>query len=439
MIEEYVILENYSIEHRISYKKILKMYEKWKKRLEIANIKYNVFDFILAINDSNFGKKVAWLSIDFVNYNYPNLCDEDKFMLHTSIKSYLDKRGSMYDPINVSKKLSITLEEAIDIVSERKKKTAGTLENFIARHGDKVGTEKYGEFKNKSKPSIENYKIRYGNDWENKWKIYLNTRDSSSKKYWTDKLGIDRGTEKYEKLKVEFSKSSNVFYYIEKYGEEYGKIAYKNICLKRGKTKSEMILLHGEDVVNIISMKKSVIFNELIKIYDYETAKSKYENYKINGILPVISKKQNKIISHSKNCVSKKSNQLFTELEIELGRKLKYGTKRNELKLFDQYKNKVYYYDCYDVESNTIIEFNGSIYHPPENISDQDKIKWTNPWGLTWEFLYDRDVQKNNFAIDSGYKLIVVWDYEVSGVNRLHRKILELKEILSENKKHKKS
>lgn len=101
----------------------------------------------------------------------------------------MKKRKSQYNVIDVSSKLGISLEEAEKIVEARKSATAGTLENFIKRHGEIIGRTKFEEFKSKSKSSIENFKKRYNDEWEEKWNNYLATRDSSSLEFCVRKYG----------------------------------------------------------------------------------------------------------------------------------------------------------------------------------------------------------------------------------------------------------
>ena len=95
----------------------------------------------------------------------------------------------LYDPVHVSKKNNITIEEAKKLINDRKKKKATSLEGFILRHGEKKGKELFKKFQETSKHTLEKYKEKYENA-EEKWNEYVSRKRVTSPRsieYWQSK------------------------------------------------------------------------------------------------------------------------------------------------------------------------------------------------------------------------------------------------------------
>jgi hypothetical protein len=416
--------------------KKIKKYLSWKKLLCEIGYPHTIDDYERCLK---FKKKspTNTMGIEFYKENYGSLDYETIWQKGKSL--VIEKRGSNYDVNNVAKKRGISLKEAQEIVDNLKSKTNGGKENYIRKYGKEQGELRYQNFVEKSKTSIDNYKKRYGENWEERWNHYMNTRDSSSLKYCKEKFGEHKGTAEFERLRKEFSKSSNINYYIEKYGVDVGKEKFKQIQLSKGKTIDEYKEMgYSEQEISLLVMKKSPIYNNLVKLYGDETAKTLYEEYKVTKINPLpvsYLEKKSKYLVFRGGCVSKISINFFQNLEKELGRSLKYGTKKEELKLFDPTIKKCYFYDCFDKQTNTIIEFNGSAYHANDMLNEEERIDWCNPWGHTWYDCKKRDDLKKQFAESLGYNFLTVWDYEVKGKNRLLKKVADIKDLLNAYKK----
>lgn len=194
----------------------------------------------------------------------------------------------------------------------------------------------------------------------------------------------------------------------------------------------------SEEELFVFRMKKSPIYVQLKRIYNEVEAELLYRQYKNTNTLPEKIKPIQNKIKNKPGCVSKASEKFFKELEFQLGRSIKYGSKKEELKLFDEDSVKLYFYDCFDETSNTIIEFNGITYHPNDDyIPEEEREYWTNPWGDCYEYCKNRDKNKISFAEKMGYKVIIVWDKEVSGKNRTNNVVKKLIKVLNENKENK--
>lgn len=413
---------------------IIKKYLKWKNRLDNIQFIYSVDDFLNCDNCISVNEKLLTNTycIEFYKQNYRTL---DYRKIHLDCKALIVKRrGSPYDIERVSIKNGISIEEALQVVNDLKNKTSGTKENFIKRHGAEKGELKYNEFINKSKSTKENFQKRYGEKWEERWNNYIDSRDSSSLEYWIKKLGNEEGSRKFDQLKYEFSKSTKLEYYKQKYGDKDGVAKFEEVNNSKANTKDDLKLAgYTDEQISDISMKKSIIYNNLKKIYGESKASEMYKQYKRTKVNPFPTKtmeKDTKFKKFSKGPVSKSANIFFSRLETELGRKLRYGKKSDELMLFDINNKKAFFYDCLDIETNTIIEYNGSAYHANDRLSIDEREEWCNPWGKTWKESWELDKTKYDLAIKNGYNLLVVWDYETSGKKRTALKIIELKEIL---------
>ena len=381
-----------------------------------------------------------------------------------SIKDkFVAKRGSGYDISNVAKKRGVSIKEAERIVAELKSKTSGTLENFIRRHGEEDGRRKFEEFKERSSQTREKFIERYGEkDGEEAWIKYKKSKGKTRQDY-LDEYGsvegdrkwhelIDRksyamsregmiakfGEEHYIKINKSRAYKNSLEGLIEKYGEDDGRDKWNKLCQSRD-SRSFLSLLeknggdHEKTTIqyNDNLMKSSPIYLELKRIHGEEVAKEKYllKDYKQQDLaLSTHVHKPYKKRS-KKGCVSSSANSFFSKLESAISRKLTYGQKRVEFKLFNEEYFELYYYDCYDDLTKTIIEYNGIAYHPKEG-----QVTFIHALsGKSYEECYEKDKRKINLAISNGYKVYVVWSDEVK---RKHEELSKIEFLVGEIKKH---
>lgn len=376
----------------------------------------------------------------------------------------MNKRHNPYNIEDVMKKHFLSYDDALERIEKLKSKTSGTLENFIKRHGKTEGVKKFQIFKDKSSHTEEKYRLKYGDDWEIKWDKYLKSKSSGRealiskhgeiegvKKFeeYNDKrkksgkkenLILKHGKEKYEDI-INSKKSGSLESLILKYGEEEGKIKYKEINIKKTKysTLDGLIEKYGEtEGVERYERRRitsSPIFQQLKNKYGTEKALVVYQTYKDKRLIAqdhnlekinINKKKVSRFSKMSDGCVSKESDSFFKELENFLRRPLIYGSKKIEHKLFDDVNMKQYYFDCYDSQSNTLIEFHGIAYHPK-----MGDFGWISPFGRTYEEVLNYDTLKKNFALNSGYNYLVVYSDDVKLKHYKITKIKEISEILN--------
>jgi hypothetical protein len=284
------------------------------------------------------------------------------------------------------------------------------------------GPVKYNNYISKKESrSDEYYKNKHGDGWEEIKRVDMeNWAYKLSLSGYIDKHGKELGTAMYEEMNSK--KIVTVDNYLQKYGEKVGIKQYEQTCKSKDTQSLEIFIRKYGEIEGPIRyqnklMRCSSVFQNFLKIYPEETAISVYKTWKLGSSLSdadVKILKENKIKTKwenfSRSSVSKSSTKFFTKLEIALGRDIKYGSKRNEHKLFDVENKRTYYYDAYVPSLNLIIEFNGSAFHYHESFEED----WISAFGLTKSDSIKSDTAKLNFARNAGYNVIVVWDFETS-------------------------
>lgn len=451
----------YASKSSISLRITLGKFYRWKTIPTSVGFNVTVDDYFACVTHPKFNAANSVYQKLFYEYRYSTLDFQTLSELH--IARLIKLRGSMYDVDNVATKLGIDIAAAEQLVKTRKQSTAGNIDTFIRKHGEELGRELFARKQRASKSTQENFKIRYGDQWEIRWANFLATRDSSSLEYCIDKLGEEQGRKKFAKLRTEFAKSSNIEYYVEKYGEQQGQLRYADVCDSKRVTIETFIAKHGEEVgrelyaemvknktntkedwiekhsptseeIFLQSAKRSSVYRAILKLSDtQEQAIAAYSRYLDTRISPVTISQRSKFVNNATGPVSNISKAIFSSLEQLLGRQLVYGRKRNEHRIFDPTLNKLFFYDCFDPATNTIIEFNGSAYHASPKLTEVQRYHWCTPWGISYADTAARDLQKIQAAESRGYRVVVVWDYECNGKKRTQSTILKLKDTLNEN------
>lgn len=429
-IKSYDTFSDNEIEKIVNLKltEIIKIY-KWKKCARDAGVEVDIDDYM---NHPDWNKINSTYDINFYKIRYSKY-DYNKIHSFSKLKM-VKKRGSMYDPENIAKRKNISIDDAIIISQNRKKATKITKENLINKYGEEIGSEKYKNFLDKSKSTIDNYKKRYGDAWRDKWNYFLSTRDSSSLEYFKIKYGED-GERLFEKKVLEFKKSSNIEYYKEKYGESEGIKIYNEINLKKAEGSLRSWSFEEFKKNN---KEKNISNEELKKIFNLKMKKrnSRTIEYFLQKGFSLDEAKELRLKSIETlyrgsgkgSSVSKESIRFFSALEGELNRKCRFGSKKDELSI--NVNDKIYFFDFFDKETNTIIEYNGSVFHAPDRLSESERNNWKSKYGLTWDEVSKKDFEKINAAKSAGYNIFIVWDYEVRSNTKLKEKINNIASIL---------
>ena len=324
------------------------------------------------------------------------------------------KRNSFYNPIYISKRDNLTIEEAIEKIETMKRNKSTSLYGFIHRHGEELGKIKFEEFQNSSKHTKEKFIEKYGEEKaEVKWIDYLKTKDSTSfewalkKANGDDSIAKDIHAERIKSLSIRFDDD----YFMKKYGENY-----------------------QEEKIKFFKSRDT-------SSYEWALNKSFGE-----------SKKADKI--YSERCIaksvmfgstSKESLLTFepildwlTELGFE-NDDIMIGKENNkELCIHDSEKKYRYYYDFCINSLKLIIEYNGETFHPNYEKYTLDYLVETfkHPYIKKFdvENLIYKDKQKIEFALKDGYEIHVIWSSDQNKIEKI-KNIIKNK-IIYENKKN---
>ena len=306
-------------------------------------------------------------------------------------KGEIGKHGykRFFCPNSMSKAAYNVPDEDYTILKHKsKEKHAVTLENLIRKWGEGLGKQKWEHYCKKqaetntfeykqekygwTKEQFDEYNASRAVTKENlikrwgeeegikKWNNYVDRQiQTKSKDYVIDKYGNDYWIELCKK------KTNNLENFISRWGEEEGTKKFeeyhKNLCNRVGAVKSMVSKQCFEDIIDILNWKHSKEFGnfdeENVLYYDKETPRF--------------------------------------------------------------YDGKAYYLDCFFLNYNIDIEFNGDIFHGnPRKFRDNERC---NPWypQATAKQLRDKDqirydILKQQFNIDT----LVIWEDEyVMGEN----------------------
>ena len=376
------------------------------------------------------------------------------------LSNYMSKRHNPYCVEDVMVKHILTREAATKKIAALKQRTAGSLESFIRRYGDILGRERFETFSKKSAHTKDTFIRKYGDDWEKEWKNYRESKSSGRDKL-IKKYGEEEGNRRFaetnkkrinslskeglilkfgEEGYIEITKSkdaASINYFVSKYGLELGTLKHKELCHKKsvGNSLEGYIarngVVEGRKMYDRIRVRASSIYNQLRKVYGEEEALIIYSRYKdkrdivTDHKLVIRAPYSSKYTRLARSCCSQESTKFFKALEEGLCRKLSYGLKRNEHKIFDVKNNRTYYYDCLDLLTNTIIEFHGVAYHPRAG-----DVDWLSPFGRSYEEALKYDINKKDCAINNGFKFIVVYSDETRLKHNFDSKVRELVTIL---------
>jgi len=77
--------------------------------------------------------------------------------------------------------------------------------------------------------------------------------------------------------------------------------------------------------------------------------------------------------------------------------------------------NTRYKADGYCLETNTIYEFHGDLWHGNPNLYNPDDISF---FGVKYGELYEKTVERENIIKELGYNLVVMWESDWNIINK---------------------
>ena len=78
---------------------------------------------------------------------------------------------------------------------------------------------------------------------------------------------------------------------------------------------------------------------------------------------------------------------------------------------------------CTAEETNTIYEFNGTVYHGDPRLCDPTQ---NNHYGDNYGELYKKTLKKEQFIKEAGYNLVVMWEHDWNNALKCVKKIQKI-------------
>ena len=247
---------------------------------------------------------------------------------------------------------------------------------------------------------------------------FINSRRSNLDEFLQKAVEMHKNLYDYSKVeyvnadtKVEIICKEHGIFYQTPSGHLQGKGCYnckgKKITEKKTSTQEEFIekskKIHGEK-------------------YDYSI--TEYINSKSNvnitckehGIFII---RANAHINSNQGCAkcqikkqySKKSINWLIFMSKYYNVNIKHGDNDGEFKI----PNTRYRADGYCLETNTIYEFNGTIWHGDPRFCDKNE---TSHFGVKYGELYEKTIKKEEIIKDMGFNLITIWEYDWDKINK---------------------
>jgi len=286
--------------------------------------------------------------------SYDELCDK-----------YINQQYSILD---MSNWLGVPPTWVIAILRDfnipQRKISEASVTERIKQKREHVNLERYGVPHNfcKSHPSRKRWESRLLNE-----EGITNVFQRQSVKEKIKRTMLQRyGTDwKYQR-----SKSSDINYYISKYGKDEGERRYRQVCYEKGKfvRVSHYVELYGEE--------------DGVKLYRKMLS--------------------NRHIGAHWDGLNKKCKAILGELRVQY-----------ETEFALPSENYAYRYDI--KINNLLIELNGIYWHcSPKKYKPNDLIKFPNNKFILAKDKWDYDKTKNEWAIQNGYKIEVIWEDELN-------------------------
>ena len=294
---------------------------------------------------------------------------------------------------------------------EYKKSQSRSLEYYIDKYGTHEGKEKYKEHIDKISisNSIEGYMNKYGSIGQKKFKEVSKRKDSMSLKFFVEKNkgNYDKAIFEYENRKKSVDISLKSF--IVKYGETEGKEKHKSII-----EKSKLTLSNNPNYKEICK-SKGITITKMIEKYGEEIGKEKYNLWKKSVSVPICrsSKESLKIFKPLIEEIIKDNTINIDDIYIGDGHK-------NEFFIRDD--GRIFFYDFTIRSKKIIIEFNGTLFHPKNEISN-----WINPYNKeTSEIAFMKQKIKVDIAKSRGFRVLEIWSDEPGNLEKCINFIKEI-------------
>lgn len=329
------------------------------------------------------------LSQKVVNGNTYRLC---------VCETCLTKEFNEYNTKNKSRvfnQMNELTKYAYDITEEDYKKQRDiyiltTEENLIRKWGEKIGREKWEEYKRKQSytNSFEYKSKKYG--WSKDDFIRYNKKRSVTKENLIERWGKKIGNEKWEKYleKQRYTKSKE-YYLLNNTEEDWNKL-----CKSKSHTYENYINWYGSE-------EKAL-----------EKIKERHNMWKS------VSKSSQKYLSGLDEYIKTLHNNIKTY----------YDSKNKEYMIITN-NRYVYYIDYYIKDWKIAIEYNGDLFHAnPKKYKEDDKpIPGSN---ITAFEIWEKDrIKKETLLKEKNIIIIEVWEGNLPKYDELIKEIYEKRRV----------
>lgn len=278
---------------------------------------------------------------------------------------------------------------------------------FKGKYGDNWELE-YDKYKKNisHSNSLEGYIQKYGeNEGKILFKFISSKKDSMSFNHFLKKNNNDILKSKYDYENRIKSVSMNLDSFIMRYDEKNGLIKYKTSCESNSlSTKKYYNSLTSDER----KLKHGITIENLERKYnDLEKAKSVYNNWLSSVIVPISRASKESLIVFSK------LYNLLDDFNIHHNDIYIGDGDRNEYFIRDN--NNIYFYDFVIRSKKIIIEYNGIAFHPKfENIETFKPIMTE----LSSLEIYNRQMYKVELAKKFGFKVLEIWSDDANNVDK---------------------
>lgn len=284
---------------------------------------------------------------------------------------------------------------------QRNSKTSNTLQNFIKRHGEQKGNQKYLQYKDACKLSQKQPTLiaKYGQIIGKQKYQQLMSKKRMTLENFISLYGQIVGEQKYLQKTNKFKHSISYDGFIQRFGLQDGTILYDQMISKKSMNLERFISCYGEVLgkERYQQWKQSSMFTlgGHIKKYGKQLGEDSYRRMKDKAIASLNAQS------------SKSANSFFSELLKSLENIDNIFTAALNTEYCISNGMKFYFYDFVDTKLNKIIEYNGDYFHANPLIYDKTFINQLS--GHKAEDIWKYDKRKISIAIQQGFDILIIW------------------------------
>lgn len=296
---------------------------------------------------------------------------------------FFDKYKQLPSPPNrlTRNELEFFLEVSKDVIDERIKGNAITLENFIKKYGEKEGTRKFNDYREKQRVT--------------------NTLEYKQEKYgWTQQQFDDYNN----------SRAVTLANMISRYGDVAGRKKFAAYCERQsyaGCSREYFIEKYcdvdlGSAEFDRVNKSKALTLNTFIKKYGDVVGTEKY--------MSLVTKRAQMSVSTSSRISNELFDMLYSAVYNGETTNIMYSSLNSEHAVIDKENGTLYFLDFYDSSTNRVIEFYGSYWHMSPTIYGPDV--YNDLVGKYAKEIWEYDAIRHESLKKQGYDILYVWEHE---------------------------